>query len=191
MLSSHLSWLCSQSFSSATIIYKMLAGGNNMQVRAASSNDAAAIAYIYNQGIEDRVATFETRLRSAEEVQSWFDGVHPIIVVENEQGIIAFGSTSAYSDRECYSGIAECSVYVRRDMRGCGAGRLALQALIQAATNTGFWKLVSRVFVENKPSRALIGSLGFGEGGIYQKHDKVAGTVRDGINLLRVLATNL
>src|SRR5258707_14893984 len=139
----------------------MLAGGNNMQVRAASPNDAAAIAHIYNQGIEDRVATFETRLRSAEEVQSWFNGVHPIVIIENEQGIIAFGSTSAYSNRECYSGIAECSVYVRRDMRGCGAGRLALQALIHAATNTGLWKRVSRVFVAHKTIRALIGSLGF------------------------------
>src|SRR5260370_38264434 len=138
MLSSHLSWLCSQSFSSATIIYKMLAGGNNMQVRAASPNDAAAIAHIYNQGIEDRVATFETRLRSAEEVQSWFNGVHPIVVIENEQGIIAFGSTSAYSNRECYNGIAECSVYVRRDMPAFGPARRALQALVQAATNTGF-----------------------------------------------------
>ncbi len=162
-----------------------------MQVRAASPNDAAAIAHIYNQGIEDRVATFETRLRSAEEVQSWFDGVHPIVVIENEQGIIAFGSTSAYSNRECYSGIAECSVYVRRDMRGCGAGRLALQVLIQAAANAGFWKLVSRVFVENKPSRALIGSLGFREVGIYEKHARLDGTWRDVIIVERLIEDNL
>jgi len=162
-----------------------------MQVRAASPSDAAVIAHIYNQGIEDRVATFETRLRSAEEVQSWFDGVHPIVVIENEQGIIAFGSTSAYSNRECYSGIAECSVYVRRDMRGCGVGRLALQALIQAATNAGFWKLVSRVFVENKPSRALIGSLGFREVGIYEKHARLDGTWRDVIIVERLIETNL
>ncbi len=162
-----------------------------MQVRAATPSDAAAITHIYNQGIEDRVATFETRLRSAEEVQSWFDGVHPIVVIENEQGIIAFGSTSAYSNRECYSGIAECSVYVRRDMRGCGAGRLALQALIQAATNAGFWKLVSRVFVENKPSRALIGSLGFREVGIYEKHARLDGTWRDVIIVERLIEPNL
>ena len=162
-----------------------------MQVRAATPSDAAAIAHIYNQGIEDRVATFETRLRSVEEVQSWFDGVHPIVVVENDQGIIAFGSTSAYSNRECYGGIAECSVYVRRDMRGGGAGRLALQALIQAATNAGFWKLVSRVFVENKPSRALIGSLGFREVGIYEKHARLDGTWRDVIIVERLIETNL
>ena len=79
-----------------------------MQVRSATPNDAAAIADIYNQGIEDRVATFETRPRTADDVQAWLDGVHPILVVENDHEIIAFASTSAYSARECYAGIAEC-----------------------------------------------------------------------------------
>jgi L-amino acid N-acyltransferase YncA len=162
-----------------------------MQVRLATLNDAATIAHIYNQGIEDRVATFETRLRSAEDVQTWFDGVHPIVVVEDEHGIIAFGSTSAYSNRECYSGIAECSVYVRRDMRGCGAGRLALQALISAAGEAGFWKLVSRVFIENKPSRALIRTLGFREVGVYEKHARLDGAWRDVIIVERLIETNL
>ena len=162
-----------------------------MQVRAATPNDAIAIAHIYNQGIEDRVATFETRLRTDEEVQGWFDGVHPIVVVENDHGIIAFASTSFYSNRDCYAGIAECSVYVKREMRGCGAGRLALEALVRAAEEAGFWKLVSRVFVENKPSRALIGSLGFREVGIYEKHAKLDGVWRDVIIVERLIESNI
>jgi L-amino acid N-acyltransferase YncA len=164
-----------------------------MQVRTATPNDTAAIAHIYNQGIEDRVATFETHLRSAEEVQGWFDGIHPVIVVENVDGngIIAFASTSSYSNRDCYAGIAECSVYVKREMRGCGAGRLALEALIRAAEDAGFWKLVSRVFVENKPSRALIHSLGFREVGIYEKHAKLDGIWRDVIIVERLIGSNL
>ena len=95
-----------------------------MQVRPATSNDDVAIATIYNQGMEDRVATFETHFRSAEDVQAWFDDVHPIVVVEKDSEIIAFASSSAYSARECYAGIAECSVYVKRNMRGHGVGRL-------------------------------------------------------------------
>lgn len=55
-----------------------------MQARSATSADAAAIADIYNQGIEDRIATFETRLRTVEDVAAWFDGVHPIIVAEED-----------------------------------------------------------------------------------------------------------
>lgn len=162
-----------------------------MQVRTATPNDAAAIAHIYNQGIEDRVATFETRLRSTEEVQTWFDCIHPILVVENDDVIIAFASTSAYSTRDCYAGIVECSVYVKRDMRARGAGRLALEALIRAAEEAGFWKLVSRVFIENKPSRALIGSLGFREVGIYEKHAKLDGVWRDVIIVERLIESNL
>ncbi len=169
----------------------MVTGGTSMQVRNATPNDAEAIAHIYNQGIEDRVATFETRLRTSEDVQAWFDGVHPVLVVENDHEIIAFASTATYSVRECYAGIAECSVYVKRYMRGLGAGRIALEALIHAAEEAGFWKLVSRVFIENKASRALIGSLGFREVGIYEKHAKLDGVWRDVIIVERLIESNL
>ena len=65
-----------------------------MQTRPAVLADASAIADIYNQGVEDRVATFETRLRSAEDIASWFDGAHPIMVAEDEGQVIAFAATS-------------------------------------------------------------------------------------------------
>lgn len=162
-----------------------------MKARAATVDDANMISAIYNQGIEDRVATFETHLRSSEEVRAWFDGIHPIIVVENEQGVIAFARTSSYHNRECYTGIAECSVYVIHGMRHHGAGRLALEALLLAAETAGFWKLVSRVFVENKASRALIQALGFREVGIYYKHAKLDGVWRDVIIVERLLIANL
>jgi L-amino acid N-acyltransferase YncA len=42
-------------------------------VRAAAPADAPAIAAIYNEGIADRVATFEIRQRSAEEARAWLD----------------------------------------------------------------------------------------------------------------------
>ena len=162
-----------------------------MQVRSATPNDAEAIATIYNQGIEDRVATFETHFRSAEDVQAWLDDVHPVLVVEKDSEIIAFASSFAYSARECYAGIAECSVYVNRDMRYHGAGRIALEALIRAAEEAGFWKLVSRVFIENNPSRNLIGSLGFREVGIYEKHAKLDDVWRDVIIVERLISSNL
>jgi len=162
-----------------------------VHVRSATPDDAAAIAAIYNQGIEDRVATFETRFRSPEDVQAWFDDRHPILVVEQDGEVIAFASTSAYSARECYAGIAECSVYVRRDMRHHGAGRVALQALIDAAEAAGIWKLVSRVFIENSASRKLIGSLGFREVGMYEKHGKLDGIWRDVIIVERLINSNL
>jgi L-amino acid N-acyltransferase YncA len=119
----------------------------NLKARAARLDDAAVIAAIYNEGIADRIATFETEWRSVEQVYRWFDGHHPVVVVEDDDGaVLAFASTSTYRDRACYAGIAEFSVYVARQHRGSGAGRVAMTALIDAATTTGFWKLVSRIF---------------------------------------------
>ena len=157
------------------------------QVRPATPADAAAIAAIYNDGIADRVATFETRPRTAQDVLSWFDGTHPIVVVEEAGRVIAFASTSTYRPRECYAGVAEFSVYVARSARGRGAGKEAMEALMAAAAAGGFWKLVSRVFTENTASRALLRSLGFREVGVYHKHGRLDGTWRDVVIVERLL----
>ena len=158
-----------------------------MAARTATPDDAPAIAAIYNEGIEDRVATFETRSRSADDVRKWFDGVHPIVVVEDDGEVVAFASTSQYRPRECYAGIAETSVYVSRAYRRQGAGRMALEALIHAAQQAGFWKLLSRVFPENLASRGLIRELGFREVGIYEKHGKLGDQWRDVVIVERLI----
>jgi len=148
--------------------------------RRATPADAARIADIYNEGIEDGIATFETRPRTVADVRKWLGTRFPIVVVENSEGrVVAFASTSEYRPRECYAGIAEFSVYVARADRGHGAGRLAMQSLIKEATQAGFWKLVSRVFPENTASRALLTQLGFREVGIYKRHAQSRGVWRD------------
>jgi L-amino acid N-acyltransferase YncA len=151
----------------------------DLRARLATPEDAAAIASIYNQGIEDRVATFETKMRAPSDVAAWWDGIHPVVVVEADGRIVAFAATSTYRPRACYAGIAEVSLYVERAFRGHGAGRLAMQAIIQAAEKAGFWKLLSRVFLDNQASRKLIASAGFREVGIYQKHGQLDGVWRD------------
>jgi len=162
-----------------------------IQLRVATPADASAIAYIYNQGIADRIATYETEPRSPVDIQAWFDGVHPIVVGEENTEIIAFASTSTYRPRPCYAGIAEFSVYVKREKRGLGAGRVTLEALINEAEKAGFWKLVSRVFIANTASRALLGTLGFREVGIYYKHGKLDGVWTDVVIVEKLLPANL
>jgi phosphinothricin acetyltransferase len=157
--------------------------------RLATVADAPIIARIYNEGIDDRVATFETRHRTAADIERWFDGRHPVVVVEHDGAIVAFAGTSTYRPRDCYAGIAEFSVYTARASRGRGAGRVALQALIDAARAAGFWKLVSRVFVENAPSRALLKTLGFREVGVYERHGRLDGVWRDVMIVERLIDT--
>jgi L-amino acid N-acyltransferase YncA len=164
---------------------------HHLRARLATSRDAAAIAGIYNQGIEDRIATFETAPRDPDAVAAWFDGVHPVVVVESGERVVGFASTSTYRPRECYAGIAEVSLYVERSFRGRGAGRLAMRAILEEAERAGFWKLVSRVFLENQASRRMIASAGFREVGIYKNHGKLDGVWHDVLIVERLIPANL
>jgi L-amino acid N-acyltransferase YncA len=158
------------------------------RTRAATIADAAGIAEIYNQGIADRVATFETEPRSAAHIAAWFTSGNLVVVAENgETGLVAFAASFPYSSRPCYSGIGEFSLYVRRDYRGRGAGRVVLAALIEAAAAAGLHKLTSRVFPENVPSRALLKRLGFDEIGIHRRHGQLDGVWRDCVVVERLL----
>ncbi len=150
-----------------------------MHSREAREGDASAIAEIYNQGIDERIATFETEKRSPKDIREWFSGRHPTVVTESGGKIIAFARASPYSDRDCYRGVAEFSVYVHRDYRGLGAGKESMTKLIEEAELKGFWKLLSRVFLENVASRELLSGLGFREVGIYRKHARLDGVWKD------------
>lgn len=161
-----------------------------MRTRQATPADAPATARIYNAGIEEGVATFETRHRLPEEMLPLLDGTHPAVVVVEGGTVAAFAWTVAYSPRECYSGIAEFSVYTAPEKRGRGAGRLAMEALILESQMRGFWKLVSKVFVENTPSRRLLRSLAFREVGIHEKHARLDGGWRDVVLVEKLLSAN-
>jgi len=162
-----------------------------VHTRAAGKQDAETIARIYNEGIEERIATFETRPRTAGDIEAWFDSGYPIIVVERDGIVVAFANTSAYSTRECYAGVAEFSVYTAGEARGRGAGTLAMEALISAAEKAGLWKLTSRVFVENESSRRLLLTLDFREVGVYEKHARLDGHWRDVVVVERLIPANL
>jgi L-amino acid N-acyltransferase YncA len=161
-----------------------------LRTRAATLADAAAIAAIYNEGIADRIATFETEPRSAGQIAKWFTGRQLVIVAEVwEMRLVAFAASFPYSARSCYAGIGEFSVYVAREHRGRGAGRAVLAALMEAATAAGLHKLTSRVFPENAASRALLKGLGFAEIGIHRRHGRLDGIWRDCVILERSLDT--
>jgi len=147
---------------------------------------------IYNEGIADRIATFETEPRSIQDVAAWFDADRPIVaVVDAADTIVGYAATYAYADRCCYAGIAEFSVYVRRSHRGQGVGARAMTALIQACGEAGYWKLLSRVFVENAASLALLQSVGFKRVGVHEKHGKLDGVWRDVVAVERQIDANL
>jgi phosphinothricin acetyltransferase len=156
----------------------------------ATEADAAAIARIYNEGIADRLATFETEPRSPEDIAHILKeraARWPTVVVERNGAVVAWAGASEYRRRPCYAGVAEFSVYVSRADRGAGAGRAAMEALVAACEQRGLHKLVSRVFPENEASRKLLAHIGFREVGTYRRHAKLDGEWRDTVIVERLV----
>jgi phosphinothricin acetyltransferase len=152
----------------------------DIRTRQALPEDAAAIARIYNEGIADRIATFETEPRTTEQIAAWFrPGVLIVVGEADGAGVVGFAASFPYSVRPCYAGIGEYSVYAARAFRGRGVGRAALAALIEAARSAGLHKLTSRIFPENTASRALMRRFGFSEIGIHKRHGQLEGAWRD------------
>jgi L-amino acid N-acyltransferase YncA len=169
-----------------------IAPRNGLKARPATRQDAAAVTEIYNQGIEDRVGTFETEPRTVAQIEAWFDPVLAFVVVEDAGGEIAgYAVAHPYADRCCYRGIGEFSVYVRRSARGRGVGQVAMAALVDTARAAGLWKLLSRVFPENQASLNLMAHSGFKAIGLHEKHGKLDGVWRDCVIVERVLPENL
>jgi L-amino acid N-acyltransferase YncA len=150
--------------------------------RLATVADAEAIARIHNEGIADRIATFETEPRTAQQVAASLrekGDRYPTVVVERGREVVAWAGAGAYRSRPAYAGVVEHSVYVARSARGTGAGRVALEALCRAYAERGFWKIVSRIFPENTASLALHERCGFRVVGTYRRHGRLDGAWRD------------
>jgi phosphinothricin acetyltransferase len=156
-------------------------------IRPARSDDTAAIASIYNEGIADRVATFETEPRRPDDVESWIGAELPLLVCEQDGSVLGWAKLGDYSDRCCYQGIAEVSVYVARAARGRGAGRSLVEAACSAAEGRGLWKLIALIFPENEASLALFARGGFEQVGTYRRHGRLDGEWRDVVVLERLL----
>ena len=150
-----------------------------MQIREATPADSAAIARIYNQGIEDRVATLETELRSPEERAEWLaghDSRHPVLVASDGTGnVLGWGSLNVFNPRRAYDHVVDFSLYVGREHRGHGIGDALLGALESRARSLGYHKLVLAAFPTNIPGKRLYERHGFSLVGIYHEQGMLDG----------------
>jgi len=156
-------------------------------LRAATAADVPALTAIYNEGIAEREATFETNPRSEADVAAWLEDGLPFVVAEGAAGVEGFARVSEYSDRCVYSGVGEHGVYVARAARGRGVGRALLLELCAAAERAGYYKLTSRIFTTNAASRAVHAAAGFDEVGIQRRHGRLDGEWRDCVLVERLL----
>src|SRR3954447_26346840 len=146
----------------------------SIEVRHAEPRDAEAVAAIYNHGIAERQATFETRARRPNEVAGWLEEGRPFIVAVDveEQRVLGFARVSAYSTRRAYAGVGEHAVYVAPDARGRGVGGKLLDALAQASERVGYYRRRRRVFTTSRASLNLHRAAGFTEVGVQRRHGR-------------------
>jgi L-amino acid N-acyltransferase YncA len=185
------------------------------RTRLAGAHDAADIARIYNQGIEDRLATLETELRTPAERAQWLatrSPRHPVIVADrttapeaasnrpptSQPGLagpattapetaIAWASLNVFNAREAYRFVADISVYVERGWRGKGVGGVLLARLVELGREHGFHKLVLSAFPFNQAGLALYEKFGFRTVGIYREQGMLDGAWVDTIVMERLL----
>jgi phosphinothricin acetyltransferase len=160
----------------------------SIDVRQAEPRDAEAVAAIYNHGIAERQATFETRARRPNEIAGWVEEGRPFLVaVDEDEKVLGFARVSAYSVRRAYAGVGEHAVYVGPHARRRGVGVKLLDALAKASENAGYYKLTSRVFTTNEASLKLHRAAGFTEVGVQRRHGRLEGEWKDTILVERLL----
>ena len=155
-----------------------------MSIRELRPLDWPEVARIYEEGMLTCDATFETSVPSWE---TWDEGhlaAHRLVVTLDGD-VVGWAALSAVSDRECYRGVAEHSIYVAERARGLGFGRQLLAALIASSEAGGIWTLQSGVFPENEASVALHAALGFRVVGMRERLGRLHGVWRDVVLLER------
>ncbi|HEY7294189.1 MAG TPA: arsinothricin resistance N-acetyltransferase ArsN1 family A [Dehalococcoidia bacterium] len=162
-----------------------------MDIRDATIEDAASIARIYNQGIEDRVATLETQLRTAEERAEWLAARgprHPVIVaVDGAGAVIGWASLNQFNPRPAYDHVVDFSIYIAREQRGRGVGDALLGVLEARARMLGYHKMVLAAFPSNAPGMRLYERHGFVTVGIYHEQGMLDGRWVDVIVMEKLL----
>ena len=162
-------------------------------VRPARIDDAKEIARIYNQGVQDRTATFENAYVTPEERYLWLvarPDRYPVLVAEVKHTMMGWASLTPYSPRRCYEGVAELSIYIDRSLRGHGVGHELMKAMQKAAQEKGYHKLIGRIIAANDGARVLCKETGWKEVGIHEKHGKLAGDWHDLVLVEFAIAEN-
>jgi L-amino acid N-acyltransferase YncA len=153
-------------------------------IRTLIEADWPAVSAIFTQGIATRNATFET---SAPTWEAW-DASHLAehrLVAEEGGRVVGWAALSPVSDRCCYGGVAEDSVYVAEGARGRGVGRALLEALISSSEAAGIWTIETGIFPENEASVALHERCGFRVVGVRKRLGQLDGVWRDVLPLER------
>jgi L-amino acid N-acyltransferase YncA len=152
--------------------------------------DLESIRRIYNEGIEDRVATLDEDPKDDAEIRAWWNshaGRYAVIVAERDGEIVGWASLNPYSHRCAYAGVGDLSIYVARTARGTGVGKRLLAELETVARENAFYKIVLFTFPFNEAGQRLYRGLGYREVGVFRQQGRLDGVPTDVMAMEKIL----
>ncbi|WJE55783.1 arsinothricin resistance N-acetyltransferase ArsN1 (plasmid) [Bacillus cereus] len=153
-----------------------------MEIRRATEQDVPEITTIYNEGIEDRIATLETETKTDKYVMEWLfqrDKRYSVILLEENSQTVGWASINPYSHRCAYKGVGELSIYIKREYRGRGLGKKLLTSLENIGKQNSFYKFILFTFPFNNLGQGLYRRLGYREVGVFEKQGILDGKYVD------------
>ncbi|MGW7531699.1 helix-turn-helix domain-containing GNAT family N-acetyltransferase [Amycolatopsis sp. NPDC054798] len=156
----------------------------DVAVRALEPGDWPAVRRIYGEGIATGLATFETTVPQRASLDAKWLPEHRWVAEINGE-VVGWTAASPVSTRDCYSGVAETSVYVADGYRGRGVGKALLWQQVMAADAAGLWTLQTSIFTENRASIALHHAAGYRTVGIRERIAQLNGVWHDTVFIER------
>lgn len=156
----------------------------NCVIDVMGEGDWEAVKRIYEDGIATGNATVETQ---APDWKRWNNNHRPDcrLVARDGKEVVGWAALSPVSSRSAYAGVAEVSVYVSKQSRGSGVGKLLLSSLVSTSESAGVWTLQAMIFVENEASISLHSVCGFRSVGTRERIGSLNGQWRDTVLMER------
>jgi phosphinothricin acetyltransferase len=162
----------------------VIAATGTPTIATLGAGDWPAVRAIFAEGIATGDATFETQAPAWAEWDASHLADHRLVARLGGE-VVGWAALSPVSDRCCYAGVAEDSVYVAARARGRGVGTALLAGLVERSERAGIWTLQAGIFPENAASVALHQRCGFRVVGVRERLGRLDGAWRDVLLLER------
>ncbi|MER8161342.1 N-acetyltransferase family protein [Streptomyces sp. NPDC094472] len=157
----------------------MTATTGSLRITELTAEHAQDVLAIYQLGIDEGNATFETTAPTWEAFDAAKLADHRHIALDTDGQVLGWVAATKVSDRCAYAGVVEHSVYVRPGARRRGVGAALLDALIASSEAAGIWTIQSGIFPENTASLRLHQRAGFRVIGTRERIGRHHGVWRD------------
>ncbi len=157
----------------------------NYEIRPMRPEDGEKVLEIFQQGINGGNATFDKVAPTWEAWDTKHFNLCRFVLEDENNEVVGWCALQPVSNRDCFKGVAEVSIYLDGSVQGKGLGTVMMKKLILDSEENQFWTLQAGIFPENVVSKKIHEKHGFNLVGTRQKIGEMNGKWRDIILLER------